>query len=176
MKFLNLPVGQQLWQKGRITYIRKKGSQQMTKTPIIMPSVRAALRSFEREIFCFSSMNWLTALGFFCSDVAAATAGPVDDCGGVSFSEVCSSAWVTHTWGCESNAGWYDNTGYRRSSQSYLPVCNPWDHFHSPYLFLHQIWLLHCCSCLVAATVAPRAVHRPTRMTEICDRCVPCHA
>lgn len=99
MKFLNLLVGQQLWQNGKITYMRKKGNQQMTKTPMMMPSVRAALRSFDSEIFCFSSMNWLTVLGFFCNDVAAVA--PDDDCGGVSFSDVCSSAWVIQTWKIE---------------------------------------------------------------------------
>lgn len=40
--------------------IRKKGSQQTIKTVIMMPSVRAAFLSLEREIRCFSSTNWLT--------------------------------------------------------------------------------------------------------------------
>lgn len=92
MKFLNLFVGQQVWQKGRMTYMRKKGSQQMTNTPMMMPRVRAARRSLESEIFCFSSMNWLTPLVFFCNGVTETAATPVEDCGGVSFRDVCSSA------------------------------------------------------------------------------------
>ncbi len=52
-------------QKGSITYMRKNGNQQNTNTPIIIPSVRAALRSLDKEIRCFSSINWWTNKDFF---------------------------------------------------------------------------------------------------------------
>lgn len=55
---------QQEGQKGSITYMRKNGNQQKTNTPIMMPRVRAALRSLDKEILCFSSMNWCTNTDF----------------------------------------------------------------------------------------------------------------
>lgn len=61
MKFFSFCEGQHVSpQKGMITYMRKNGSQHTTNTPIIIPKVRAALRSLERDILCFSSMNWNT--------------------------------------------------------------------------------------------------------------------
>lgn len=57
IKPINLLLGQHQGQKDNITYIRKKGNQQKTNDPIIIPSVRAARLSFDNEIFCFCSMN-----------------------------------------------------------------------------------------------------------------------
>lgn len=64
MKLINLFEGQHVGQKGMMTYIKKNGNQQTTKTPIIIPRVLAALRSFDKEILCFSSMNWYMNPGF----------------------------------------------------------------------------------------------------------------
>ena len=36
-------------QNGKMTYMRKKGSQHRTNTPMMMAIVRAALRSFDNE-------------------------------------------------------------------------------------------------------------------------------
>jgi hypothetical protein len=58
MKFMSLLEGQQLGQKGIVTYMRKNGNQQTTNTPIMMPRVLAARRSFDKEMRCFSSINW----------------------------------------------------------------------------------------------------------------------
>lgn len=58
IKLMSLPEGQHSGQKGMITYIKKKGNQQTTNTPMMIPNVLAALLSLDREILCFSSMNW----------------------------------------------------------------------------------------------------------------------
>merc|ERR1712110_210067 len=44
-------------QKGRMTYIRKKGSQQTINVVTITAMVRAAFRSFDNDILAFSLMN-----------------------------------------------------------------------------------------------------------------------
>lgn len=61
---------QQEGQNGSITYMRKNGNQQKTNTPMMMPRVRAALRSFDKEIRCFSSMNWWTNTDFLGTTAA----------------------------------------------------------------------------------------------------------
>lgn len=65
IKLISLLEGQHEGQNGTITYIRKKGSQQTTNTPMIIPKVLAALRSFDKLIRCFSSMNWYSPPTFF---------------------------------------------------------------------------------------------------------------
>lgn len=62
---MSLLDGQHEGQKGTITYIRKKGNQQTTKTPMIIPRVLAALLSLDKLIRCLSSMNWYTPPVFF---------------------------------------------------------------------------------------------------------------
>ena len=54
----------QLEQKGRITYMRKKGNQQTMKVVTIIAMVRAAFRSLLKEILAFSLMNLCISLAF----------------------------------------------------------------------------------------------------------------
>ncbi len=44
-------------QNGNMMYMRKNGSQQSTKAPIMMAIVRAARRSFDSDMRCFSATN-----------------------------------------------------------------------------------------------------------------------
>ena len=54
---VTLGLGEQVLQNGSMTYIRKNGSQQTMKVVTITAIVRAAFRSFDREILAFSLMN-----------------------------------------------------------------------------------------------------------------------
>lgn len=62
-KSMSSSDGQQDGQNGIIMYIRKKGTQHNMNTPIMKPSVRAARRSLDNDIRCFSSINCDTLFG-----------------------------------------------------------------------------------------------------------------
>lgn len=61
----------QFSQNGMMIYIRKKGSQQRTKTPITMPRILAARRSRDNEIRCRSSQQAVSLIGAAAADGAA---------------------------------------------------------------------------------------------------------
>ena len=52
-----LGLGEQVKQNGRMTYIKKNGSQQTMKVVTMTAIVLAALRSLDNEILAFSLMN-----------------------------------------------------------------------------------------------------------------------
>jgi hypothetical protein len=80
MKFLNLSDGQQDTQNGTMTYMRKKGNQHTTNTPMIIPRVLAARLSLDNEILCFMLVNrfvgtYFLALNLGMLSVPDTTAG-----------------------------------------------------------------------------------------------------
>lgn len=72
MKFAHSADRTQLSQNGIMMYMRKKGSQHRTNTPMTMPRIRAARRSRDNEIRCRSSQHAVSLIG------AAAAAGAAE--------------------------------------------------------------------------------------------------
>lgn len=63
IKFAHSGDRSQLSQNGIMMYIKKKGSQHNTKTPITIPRIRAARRSRDSEMRCLSSQHAVSLIG-----------------------------------------------------------------------------------------------------------------